>query len=383
VNIIINYRRRRKEKTPSLSLSLSTIPPFIFLLSPELLVPFFSILHFTLLHIFQNTKSRNTEQTPIASIVVLNFRLFRSFLYSISSSLKFSQRIMSSSPEFVEFAAEKPSFSQKCSMLSHYFKETGNFGDLTLGIMTSAADAHPSYENDMLRYSPVAAAVTLFPLSNGHTPDSNQMGGCPLPPPPPNQQPMNLFPQKAGFYDSPKLLQTSNNKPTRPTSQLTIFYGGQVVVFNDFPADKAEEVMLLASRGSCKSPTAAINTQPTFSPLVTAKTPIASSTTSVASPVTPTSDIVTSFSKNMSQDCVQVQQAPKPITCDLPIARRASLHRFLEKRKDRITARAPYQISNGPSSLSQGQHTTESKLGSAESNSWLGLISQSPPSTNC
>ncbi|CAN1136217.1 hypothetical protein LINPERHAP2_LOCUS9335, partial [Linum perenne] len=147
VNIIINYRRRRKEKTPSLSLSLSTIPPFIFLLSPELLVPFFSILHFTLLHIFQNTKSRNTEQTPIASIVVLNFRLFRSFLYSISSSLKFSQRIMSSSPEFVEFAAEKPSFSQKCSMLSHYFKETGNFGDLTLGIMTSAADAHPSYEN--------------------------------------------------------------------------------------------------------------------------------------------------------------------------------------------------------------------------------------------
>lgn len=33
-------------------------------------------------------------------------------------------------------------------------------------------------------------------------------------------------------------------------SQLTIFYGGKVLVFNDFPADKAKGLMQLAGKGS-------------------------------------------------------------------------------------------------------------------------------------
>ncbi|TKY60954.1 TIFY 10A [Spatholobus suberectus] len=32
-------------------------------------------------------------------------------------------------------------------------------------------------------------------------------------------------------------------------AKLTVFYAGQEVVFNDFPVDKVEEIMSLASKG--------------------------------------------------------------------------------------------------------------------------------------
>lgn len=78
-------------------------------------------------------------------------------------------------------------------------------------------------------------------------------------------------------------------------AQMTIFYGGQVFVFNDFPADKAKEVMLLASKGSSQShntPFAsnpATNNQPAFTPNLTrnsveSSTSIATSSSGVVPP---------------------------------------------------------------------------------------------------
>lgn len=44
---------------------------------------------------------------------------------------------------------------------------------------------------------------------------------------------------------------TTTITTTKPeTAQMTIFYAGQVLVFNDLPSDKAEEVMALARKGS-------------------------------------------------------------------------------------------------------------------------------------
>ena len=46
---------------------------------------------------------------------------------------------------------------------------------------------------------------------------------------------------------------TTATTETETTDQMTIFYAGQVLVFNDLPADKAREVMLLASKGSSQN----------------------------------------------------------------------------------------------------------------------------------
>ncbi|XP_076886127.1 protein TIFY 10B-like [Bidens hawaiensis] len=76
---------------------------------------------------------------------------------------------------------------------------------------------------------------------------------------------------------------------------MTIFYKGQVAVFDNVSADKARDIILTAS-----------SYQNSHSPYE-------------------------AFEMNGS---------------DLPIARRSSLHKFLAKRKERASERAPYQVRN-------------------------------------
>lgn len=109
--------------------------------------------------------------------------------------------------------------------------------------------------------------------------------------------------------------------PATAQAPLTIFYGGRMVVFEDFPAEKAAEVMRMAA-------TATATAAPAPAP------------------------------------------APAPALADLPIMRKASLQRFFEKRKDRLGARAaPYARPAAAAKDSSDDKTSSS------SSPWLGLAS--------
>lgn len=253
---------------------------------------------------------------------------------------------MSSSSEFgdsVRFSGQRleksSNFSQTCSLLSQYLKEKGSFGDLGLGMSTAATNT-------------AATTMNLFPVVEKPVAVSTRNS----PPMSRNLSSMDLFPQQSGFGCGVSKDDSSVSKAEPETAQMTIFYAGRLIVFNDLPADKAKEVMLLASKGSSDN-----------NPTNLAPTPVQKPSELTNLIPTSTSTVVPNIGINMIED--RTQCPPQPIVNDLPIARKASLTRFLEKRKDRITARAPYQTSNSVASPSKPV---------AESKSWLGLAAQSP-----
>lgn len=56
----------------------------------------------------------------------------------------------------------------------------------------------------------------------------------------------NVFTSRL-IYDIEILICSASKGPK--AAQLTMFYNGQVVVFDDFPADKAQELMAFANKG--------------------------------------------------------------------------------------------------------------------------------------
>lgn len=256
------------------------------------------------------------------------------------------------------FSGQKMNFSSTCNLLSQYIKEKRS---LSLSSSSpSVAAAHGAATDGYGNNNNNRATMNLFPMTGKPAEDSNRCIG----------HSVNLFPQFSGFNHSAVSNASAGKRgsPEPPSGQMTIFYGGQVMVFNDLPAEKAKEVMDLATtfesslkKRKVEPPTSSspkpnpnpnpkpnpnLNLNPTPNPNVTQNLNV---TTSFANPVIPAP--------------VQRIRIPVANAADLPIARKASLHRFLEKRKDRLIGKAPSSAdvpNGGPSKPAEGT-------------SWLGL----------
>ncbi|CAM8972010.1 unnamed protein product [Rhodiola kirilowii] len=205
---------------------------------------------------------------------------------------------------------EKSSFSVTCNRLREYLKEKGSFGDVSLGIALAGDNG--------------------FGVSSAAGPKSETILR--------SLSSMNLFPQpvvKACVEDVAKVDDNKSRcaamKPEK--AQMTIFYGGQVMVFNDMHVGKAMEVMRLATIAGS-------------SYLVT------------GNPVPATAGLGVAAHESLAK-------ISQPVLRDIPIARKQSLARFLEKRKDRIMSRSPYSTNNFIKGVSPNSMPDDK--------SWLGL----------
>ncbi|XP_076889389.1 protein TIFY 10A-like [Bidens hawaiensis] len=179
-------------------------------------------------------------------------------------------------------------FLHTCNRLSLFLKEKGNIRDLNFEI-------HAKFDHIAkgVPEASLAKATTVDFLSNidEKTPQMDKSTS------------INHLPQYVTLDSSCEPV--TNAK----TEQMTIFYEGQVLVLDDVSADRARDLMLMAKNGGIVK--------------------------KVENRIESKARVDVSGSKEASKAVVQGKDS------DLPIARRASLHKFLTKRKDRATVRAP------------------------------------------
>ncbi|XP_027336107.1 protein TIFY 11B-like isoform X2 [Abrus precatorius] len=194
-------------------------------------------------------------------------------------------------------APDKSNFSQTCSLLSQFLKEKRGSGDSTLGIAG--------------KMEPRAGTKDLL------TNLQNSEGALRL-----SASAMEFLPQ---LVENPCIKKSNVRSPGPESPQLTIFYAGKMLVFDAFSPEKATEVMELATK--LASDSSGTEETPPSAPVTTEKLTVSKVSQTNSASETPRS-------------------GNQAVGSDMRYPRRASLVKFLEKRKERVNARGPYQINN-------------------------------------
>ncbi|WCJ33603.1 Protein TIFY 6B [Euphorbia peplus] len=161
----------------------------------------------------------------------------------------------------------------------------------------------------------------------------------------------------------------SCSKVSASPAQMTIFYAGTVSVYDSISPEKAQAIMLLAGNGSLISPNMTQRKIQVQEPI---SKPVASDCSPLIHPISPPSSSrlssplsvsshagaqsgsgSTSTEENLAAKTtnpISKVDTPKVATgmgstlTSVPQARKASLARFLEKRKERVMSAAPYNL---------------------------------------
>nr|GMD38866.1 protein TIFY 6B isoform X1 [Ipomoea batatas] len=259
-------------------------------------------------------------------------------------------------PVAVQSSTMRRSLSNKMSAPLHYHASTGPV------IITSAE----TVDYSLKPYSGVPQKnMVLEKLGGIHYAHSvqhsfispsgqNQLGFV--------QNPVSMVPASGAVVGTTELRNDSH--ASNAPAQLTIFYAGSVSVYSNISPEKAQAIMLLAGNG----------TPPNTSGLKPAASPAQGA-------VLPRLPIIDGFAVN--RDIIRAACFPSPISITpytisqsaagsgsskeatavklatlapsaVPLARKASLARFLEKRKERVIRASPYANKHSPECDSLG-----------------------------
>ncbi|XP_019198565.1 PREDICTED: protein TIFY 10a-like isoform X2 [Ipomoea nil] len=234
-------------------------------------------------------------------------------------------------------APEKSNFVQTCNLLSQFLKGRVSIRDLSHGIGVVNTEASGKFD--------ISHGTTMDFLTNIEKSTQDQEM-APIDPNPQNTVNGTSRTVEEGTNAAASISKEAPKEAPK-AAQLTIFYSGKVMVFDEFPADKARAVMLLASKSSPQSARGVFQTAGVDKLDLPADGAAVVATSTPVDPPKPMASPPPLPPPPVPPPTQPAAAAPAPAP-DLPIARRSSLHRFLEKRKDRATARAPYQVHNNP-----------------------------------